>query len=525
MWLVREHVEVDVEQFLREAGEGRRLLADGATAKGAAVLGLAAARYVGDFCADDPYADWAGRDAGAGPPHVRRDGRPSSGRIADERGDHGDAVRLRLRILDVDPYDEAAHLDLVRALSAQRRHGEARRAYRTYCERLAELDLDPASFPGRPPPEHFLNTLRTSSGSMARWRSARRWVHPEAGRAAWRVDPYPLPVRPISPSSCALPLVDLRSTAPAYPPSPVEPWLHAVAYVRQLAAGRRRRGTAGRRHQGLRPRPWRRRRPAGAGAAVLDAGDAVALDGWWPTEAMATTTEILGVDAIEVPPPDRKRAGLVDGHSVVLVGYGRHAAFPGGGYFIVRNSWSGWGDGGDGYLPFTFARAYATELRAYRRPGARRGSGGGEAGEAGEAGEVGEPAGAAASADRPVAGIAPAAGGRVGHGSRTPLDVEIDRLARCADPRAALTHLFFSEDRLELARARAICTTCDVRRACLTRAIERHEPYGVWGAELLVDGLVVADKRGRGRPPKRPPPRLVVDEITGRPSSPDGGGT
>ena len=73
------------------------------------------------------------------------------GRLADERAAHGDAVRHRLRILDVDPYDELAHLDLVRAAArAQRRHGEARRAYRTYCSRLQELDLDPAPFPAVP---------------------------------------------------------------------------------------------------------------------------------------------------------------------------------------------------------------------------------------------------------------------------------------------------------------------------------------------------------------------------------------
>ena len=35
-WLVREHVEVDVELFLREAAEGRRLLANGERAKAAA---------------------------------------------------------------------------------------------------------------------------------------------------------------------------------------------------------------------------------------------------------------------------------------------------------------------------------------------------------------------------------------------------------------------------------------------------------------------------------------------------------
>ena len=49
---------------------------------------------------------------------------------------------------------------------------------------------------------------------------------------------------------------------------------------------------------------------------------------------------------------------------MVIVGYGRHAAFPGGGYLIVRSGWGddGWGDDGDGYMPFTYLRAYATEL-------------------------------------------------------------------------------------------------------------------------------------------------------------------
>ena len=100
---------------------------------------------------------------------------------------------------------------------------------------------------------------------------------------------------------------------------------------------------------------------------------------------------------------------------------------------------------------------------------------------------------------------------------RDEADVEIDRQARCADPRASLTHLFFSEDLMELARARAICSTCPVRVPCLDRALDRREPYGIWGGEILIDGRVVAEKRGRGRPPKVPRPRLVVDEVTGVP--------
>ena len=70
---------------------------------------------------------------------------------------------------------------------------------------------------------------------------------------------------------------------------------------------------------------------------------------------------------------------------------------------------------------------------------------------------------------------------------------------------------------MELARARAICSICPVRVACLDRAVTRREPYGIWGGEMLIDGRVVAEKRGRGRPPKVPRARLVVDEITGVP--------
>lgn len=147
VWLVREHVDVDIEQFLRDAADGRRLLAGGDTTAAEALLGRAAARYLGEFCADDPYVDWA-----AGTRELTRhtfvEVVGELGRLADARGAHGDAVRHRLRILDVDPYDEQAHLHLIRALTEQRRHGEARRAYRNYCSRLHELDLDPAPFPG-----------------------------------------------------------------------------------------------------------------------------------------------------------------------------------------------------------------------------------------------------------------------------------------------------------------------------------------------------------------------------------------
>lgn len=85
--------------------------------------------------------------------------------------------------------------------------------------------------------------------------------------------------------------------------------------------------------------------------------------------------------------------------------------------------------------------------------------------------------------------------------------------ARCADGNGTLTHLFFSEDDFDLARAKAICGKCGLAESCLTGALERAEVYGIWGGELVIDGQVVAVKRGRGRPPKTPRPPLVVDEV------------
>ncbi len=84
--------------------------------------------------------------------------------------------------------------------------------------------------------------------------------------------------------------------------------------------------------------------------------------------------------------------------------------------------------------------------------------------------------------------------------------------ARCADGNGTLSFLFFSEDDLELARAKAVCGTCGLQDECLSGAIEREEPYGVWGGKLVLEGVPVEFKRKRGRPPKTPQPILVVEE-------------
>jgi WhiB family transcriptional regulator, redox-sensing transcriptional regulator len=63
--------------------------------------------------------------------------------------------------------------------------------------------------------------------------------------------------------------------------------------------------------------------------------------------------------------------------------------------------------------------------------------------------------------------------------------------------------LWFAESSRHLARAKALCAECPVRAACLSGALARGEPWGVWGGEIFENGRVVATKRGRGRPPKQ----------------------
>jgi WhiB family redox-sensing transcriptional regulator len=62
--------------------------------------------------------------------------------------------------------------------------------------------------------------------------------------------------------------------------------------------------------------------------------------------------------------------------------------------------------------------------------------------------------------------------------------------------------LFFAESPQDVARAKELCAGCPVRAACLADALDRGEPWGVWGGELLLRGVVVPTKRARGRPRK-----------------------
>jgi len=66
-----------------------------------------------------------------------------------------------------------------------------------------------------------------------------------------------------------------------------------------------------------------------------------------------------------------------------------------------------------------------------------------------------------------------------------------------ADP-----EIFFSESQEVIAQAKTLCGGCPMKAKCLTGALSRAEPAGVWGGELFDDGQVIQAKRMPGRPAK-----------------------
>ena len=83
--------------------------------------------------------------------------------------------------------------------------------------------------------------------------------------------------------------------------------------------------------------------------------------------------------------------------------------------------------------------------------------------------------------------------------------VKSDLPCRTFDP-----DLWFADSPAELELAKSLCVECPLRAECLAGAIERAEPWGVWGGEIFERGAVVPRKRPRGRPRKEDVARDAV---------------
>ena len=75
--------------------------------------------------------------------------------------------------------------------------------------------------------------------------------------------------------------------------------------------------------------------------------------------------------------------------------------------------------------------------------------------------------------------------------------------ARAIPCRADDPDLWFAESPAQLEQAKALCVSCPIQQICLTAALDRGEPWGVWGGEIFEQGVVIARKRPRGRPRKQ----------------------
>jgi WhiB family redox-sensing transcriptional regulator len=77
-------------------------------------------------------------------------------------------------------------------------------------------------------------------------------------------------------------------------------------------------------------------------------------------------------------------------------------------------------------------------------------------------------------------------------------DVRTDLELPCRDD----PELFFAESPADVEFAKSLCMGCAARLTCLAGAVERREPWGVWGGEVFLRGEIVPFKRPRGRPRK-----------------------
>ncbi|MFB9313230.1 AfsR/SARP family transcriptional regulator, partial [Nocardioides plantarum] len=158
--LDNDHVEIDAVVFTQTATSALRALRSGERGRPGELgvveeLERAAAMYTGHYLEDDPYSDFT--------VEVRDELLTLSLEVKRElalaliaRGEKQRAIPWLVGLIADDPYDEPSHHHLITTLHEARRHGEARRAYRAYAQRMKEIGT-PAD-----PVEQLLPSARTT---------------------------------------------------------------------------------------------------------------------------------------------------------------------------------------------------------------------------------------------------------------------------------------------------------------------------------------------------------------------------
>lgn len=85
--------------------------------------------------------------------------------------------------------------------------------------------------------------------------------------------------------------------------------------------------------------------------------------------------------------------------------------------------------------------------------------------------------------------------------------------AACRHTTPEVRRLFFSTEIADLNQAISVCAKCPLAAQCLQGALQRQEPWGVWGGHLIASGRVVTHKRPRGRPRKSGPTQGLIQLV------------
>ena len=108
--------------------------------------------------------------------------------------------------------------------------------------------------------------------------------------------------------------------------------------------------------------------------AILRSGRPVATGIWWLNNFSTLTVD--GVPLLKDYPRSANSGPnppMFDGHSIDLVGFRESRSFPGGGYFVFRNSFGpSFGNKGYGFVSFQYIRAYANDAIAISAPPRRK---------------------------------------------------------------------------------------------------------------------------------------------------------
>jgi DNA-binding SARP family transcriptional activator len=132
---------VEFERIARAALDGAR----GGSADAVPLLQAAASLHPAPFLADEAHDEWAG-EVHDELLRLAIEVKRTLARRLVAAGETEQAVGWLMAVLADDPYDEPTHLDLVRVLARARRHGEARRAHRSYATRMGEIEVEPTAY-------------------------------------------------------------------------------------------------------------------------------------------------------------------------------------------------------------------------------------------------------------------------------------------------------------------------------------------------------------------------------------------